>query len=62
LEVLLNYDSTAGTVTNSTYISFIVIMAAGWLLGAFICPPSVVRMKEIEVETEKSSIKSILKL
>ena len=58
----LNYHSTAGTVTDSTYIAFIVIMAFGWFLGIFICPPSAVRMAQIEVEKERHSIITTLKL
>ncbi|KAI9742887.1 MAG: hypothetical protein M1818_003616 [Claussenomyces sp. TS43310] len=52
----LNFHSKAGTVTNSTYIAFIVIMAFGWFLGVFICPPSAVRTPQLEVETEKHSL------
>ncbi|CZR61525.1 related to MFS transporter [Phialocephala subalpina] len=46
----LNYHSKAGTVSNSTYIAIIVIMAFGWLLGVFICSPRAVRMPQLEVE------------
>jgi hypothetical protein len=58
----LNYHSKAGTVTNSTYIAFIVIMAFGWFLGVLICPPSSVRMSQLEVEIEKHSMKRTCKL
>lgn len=37
----LNYNSSSGTVNDSTYIAYIVIMIFGWIFGAlFICPPS----------------------
>jgi hypothetical protein len=58
----LNYHSKAGTVTNSTYIAFIVIMAFGWFLGAFICPISTVRISQLEAEVEKLSLKRTCKL
>lgn len=58
----LNYNSKAGTVSNSTYIAFIVIMAFGWFLGIFICPPSAVRMPQMEIEKEKRSFSATCKL
>lgn len=58
----LNYHSKAGTVTNSTYIAFIAIMAFGWFLGVFIRPPSSVRMSQLEVEVKKHSLKRTCKL
>jgi len=36
----LNFKSKAGTVSDSTYIAFIVVMAFGWLLTVFTVPPS----------------------
>lgn len=36
----LNYDSTTGSVTSSTYAALMAIMIFGWLLGLFIGPPS----------------------
>lgn len=55
----LNYDSTDGTVTDSTYIALLAIMAFGWLLGIFLCSPSRIRLAQLHkaVETEKRSIK-----
>lgn len=42
----LNYDNSASTVTDSTYVAFIVIMVFGWVLGAlFICNPSQLNSK-----------------
>ncbi len=58
----LNYHSTSGTVTDSTYVAFIVIMAFGWLLGVFICRPDQVRMIQVEVEKEKVTLKHVIKL
>ena len=49
-------------MTNSTYIVFIVIMAFGWFLGVFICPPSKIRMEQLELEEKKHSLKVIVKL
>lgn len=48
----LNYKSTTGTVNDGTYIALLVIMAFGWLLGVLICPPSYVRVKQLEVTPE----------
>lgn len=37
----LNYNSTSGTVNDSTYIAYMVIMLVGWIVAAlFICNPS----------------------
>lgn len=33
----LNYDSESGTVTDSTYIAYIVVMLFGWSLSVFVC-------------------------
>lgn len=48
----LNYHSKSGTVTNSTYIALMVVMAFGWLLGAFICSPDVVRVAAVRLAVE----------
>ncbi|KAM4065695.1 ion channel regulatory protein UNC-93 domain-containing protein [Hirsutella rhossiliensis] len=40
----LNYRSTAGSVTSSTYVALMAIMIFGWLLGLFICSPSRVQV------------------
>ncbi|POR31605.1 UNC93-like protein [Tolypocladium paradoxum] len=55
----LNYDSTAGTVSNSTYIALMAIMLFGWCLGVFICSPSRIRLAQLHraVEAEKHTIK-----
>ncbi|KAJ5327670.1 Major facilitator superfamily domain general substrate transporter [Penicillium brevicompactum] len=44
----LNYDSKTGTVSNGTYIALLIIMAIGWLLGLFICPPSYVQNVQLQ--------------
>ncbi|KAJ5668690.1 MFS transporter [Penicillium macrosclerotiorum] len=44
----LNYHSTSGTVSNGTYIALLIIMAIGWLLGVFICPPATVRVSQLQ--------------
>ncbi|KAJ5093144.1 hypothetical protein N7456_009005 [Penicillium angulare] len=33
----LNYNSSSGTVTNSTYVAYIVIMLFGWACSALVC-------------------------
>ncbi|GAB1192963.1 hypothetical protein APSETT444_002164 [Aspergillus pseudonomiae] len=33
----LNYHSKSGTVTDSTYIAYIVVMLFGWALSVFVC-------------------------
>ena len=43
----INYNSKSGTVSDSTYIALMVVMAVGWFLGVFICPPSKVRMTQL---------------
>ncbi|KAL3485144.1 hypothetical protein BJX62DRAFT_217658 [Aspergillus germanicus] len=60
----LNYHSTSGTVSNATYIALLVIMALGWLMGVLICPPSTVRLDELQPtpETEKKNWKRTLAL
>jgi MFS family permease len=49
----LNYNSTSGTVSNGTYIALLILMAIGWLLGVFICPPAAVRAKQLEATPEE---------
>ena len=49
----LNFHSTSGTVSNTTYIALLIIMAIGWLLGAFICPPSSVRVSQFQAMAPK---------
>ncbi|KAL4746971.1 hypothetical protein BDW72DRAFT_209939 [Aspergillus terricola var. indicus] len=66
----LNYRSTSGTVSDGTYIALLILMAVGWLLGVLICPPSAVRLEELqsartqtaEVETEMPNWRSTLRL
>jgi MFS family permease len=59
----LNYHSKSGTVSDSTYIALLVIMAFGWFLGSFICPPSAVRVKDLQAEPEvEKNWKRIAKL
>lgn len=33
----INYHSKSGTVTDSTYVAYMVIMLFGWLLSVFVC-------------------------
>ncbi|KAJ5304324.1 uncharacterized protein N7443_003984 [Penicillium atrosanguineum] len=33
----INYNSKSGTVTDSTYVAYIIIMLFGWLLSVFVC-------------------------
>ncbi|KAJ5142393.1 Major facilitator superfamily domain general substrate transporter [Penicillium atrosanguineum] len=47
-----NFHSTSGTVSDGTYIALLVIMALGWLMGVFICPPSYVRVAQLEVKPQ----------
>lgn len=50
----LNYHSVSGTVSDATYIALLVIMGIGWLMGAFICPPSSVQDQPIsDAKSEK---------
>ena len=56
----LNYRSTTGTVSDATYISLLVVMAIGWLLGVLICPPSSVRNHGTVVETRQKSPAKLL--
>ncbi|RWA06808.1 hypothetical protein EKO27_g8284 [Xylaria grammica] len=58
----LNYHSTSGTVTDSTYVALLVIMVFGYFLGFFICSPSRIRLAQLHdaVETEKRSVKGTL--
>jgi hypothetical protein len=60
----LNYHSKSGTVSDATYIALLIIMALGWLLGTLICPPSKVRVKELQPtpEREKHSWKHVVQL
>lgn len=39
----LNYHSKSDTVSDTTYIALLAIMAYGWMLGLFICPPASIR-------------------
>lgn len=58
----INYDSTSGTVTDSTYIALMAIMIFGWLLGLFLCSPSRIRLAQLHnaVETEKHTIRGAI--
>lgn len=56
----LNYHSTTGTVSDATYISLLVVMAVGWLLGVLICPPSAVRSHGTVVETRQKSLAKLV--
>lgn len=52
----INFKSTSGTVSDSTYIALLTIMAFGWALGVFICPPSYVKGAQLQItpESEKN--------
>ncbi|EFY99779.1 hypothetical protein MHUMG1_03171 [Metarhizium humberi] len=54
----LNYHSTSGTVSDSTYIALMAMMLFGWTLGVFICSPSRIRLAQLNkaVETEKHTL------
>ncbi|EED18695.1 conserved hypothetical protein [Talaromyces stipitatus ATCC 10500] len=41
----LNYNSKSGTVTDSTYIAYIVIMLFGWVLSLFVSPAEALSRK-----------------
>lgn len=41
-----NLHSTAGAVTDGTYIAFMVLMAAGFVLSMFLCDPRIVRRND----------------
>lgn len=60
----LNYHSTSGTVTDSTYIALMVIMLFGWGLGVFICSPKRIRLAQMHraMETEKHTIMGTIKI
>lgn len=58
----INFHSKAGTVSDSTYIAFLVIMAFGWALSFLICKPSQVNMAQISVEAERPTLKSTLRM
>lgn len=60
----LNYHSTAGTVSDSTYTALMVIMIFGWLLGLFICSPKRIRLAQLHkaVETEKQTLAGMFKM
>lgn len=60
----INYHSTSGTVTDSTYIAFMVIMLFGWLMGIAICSPSRIRLAQLHraVGTEKRSVKGTIRV
>ncbi|KAJ5411026.1 uncharacterized protein N7487_005385 [Penicillium crustosum] len=48
----LNFKSKSGTVSDATYIALLTIMAFGWVLGVLICPPSYVRVAQMQVTPE----------
>ncbi|SPO06971.1 probable MFS transporter [Cephalotrichum gorgonifer] len=60
----LNFHSSSGTVTDSTYIALMVIMIFGWVLGVFLCSPSRIRLAQLHkaVETEEHSIMGSVKI
>ncbi|KAH9224994.1 major facilitator superfamily domain-containing protein [Leptodontidium sp. 2 PMI_412] len=60
----LNFHSKSGTVSDSTYIALMVIMLVGWVLGAFICSPSRIKLAQLHaaVEHEKHSFKDGMKI
>ena len=54
----INFHSKKGTVSNSTYIAYLVIMVFGWLLSIFICDPSSIRGKGAGTHPEAEVMKS----
>ncbi|EEP82994.1 conserved hypothetical protein [Uncinocarpus reesii 1704] len=49
----LNFHSQSGTVSNSTYIATMVIMLFGWVIGVFICPPTRIRLVQLNEAENK---------
>lgn len=49
----LNYHSTSGTVSSSTYIALMVIMLFGWTLGIFICSPHRISLAQLRAAEER---------
>lgn len=64
----INYNSTSGTVTNSTYVAYLVIMLFGWVIGfLFVCPAYKLnkkyhgeRVSHVQQEYEKLTITKII--
>ncbi|PGH01138.1 hypothetical protein AJ79_08009 [Helicocarpus griseus UAMH5409] len=58
----LNFHSEEGTVSDSTYIATMVVMAFGWVIGVLICPPSRVKLtqlREAEEQVERRSLQEM---
>ena len=58
----INFSSTSGTVSDSTYIALMVVMLVGWALGLLICSPSRIRLTQLLVatETERRTLRGTL--
>jgi hypothetical protein len=58
----VNYHSKAGTVSDGTYIGFMVIMLFGWVLSVLICNPKTVSNQQIDIDEPKPTLKGTLRL
>lgn len=58
----LNFHSKNQTVSDGTYIALMIIMAIGWILAILICPPSSVRVAQLQttVESDKNWKKAVM--
>ncbi|KAJ5710435.1 hypothetical protein N7488_004591 [Penicillium malachiteum] len=51
----LNYNSSSGTVTNSTYVAYIVIMLFGWACSVLVCSTETLSEKYNGLRISKES-------
>ena len=51
----INFHSTKATVSDSTYIALLVIMAFGWLLSVGVCSPAAVRVRGFSTIADRAS-------
>ena len=61
----LNYHSKSGTVSDSTYIAFVVVMLFGWALSVFVCSTESLSRKyhgaRIAEETKTLNVRNVWK-